>query len=274
MPDALDWSSILRLHGLKTTACGLACLAAGSAFAKDPRCVYRPGDYTRSARYSINRQLEVQTLEARVLTHTLWNYHFQEDSDELRASGRAQLDRLARRFPHGIPEVFVQSAHDFRLEEDTLDNYFARRKQLNTLRTQTVSDYLQRVAAGQTVAIQIHDRPTVGMSGAETRAAYASMVDKAPSGLLPVGITASRFEFGAGGGGGGGGGGFDFGVGGMGSPGSMGGSPFSPPGGGGGFEFEPPPFSSDIPPGDSPGGFPSGPSGPPSGPPPGPPPGP
>ncbi len=273
MPDALDWSSILRLHGLTTTACGLACLAAGSAFAKDPRCVYLPGEYTRSARYSINRQLEVQALEARVLTHTLWNYHFHEDSDELRASGRAQLDRLNRRFPHGIPEVFVQSAHDFRLEEDTLDNYFARRKELNTLRAQAVSDYLQRVVGGQTVAIQIHDRPTVGMSGAETRAAYASMIEKAPSGLLPVGVTASRFEFGAGGGGGG----FDFGVGGGGAlnlPGSMGGSPFSPPGGGGGFELDLPPFSSDVPSGGSPGGFSGPPPGMPSGPPPGPPPSP
>ncbi len=265
MSDALDWSSILRLHGLTNTACGLACLAASTAFAKDPRCIYSPGEYTRSARYSINRALEAQSLEARVLSHTLWNYHFHEDSAELRASGRAQLDRLVRRFPFGGPEVFVQSAHDFRPEEDNLETYFAHRKELNALRAQAVSDYLQRVLVGQTVAIQIHDRPPVGMSGDETRTAYRSMIDKAPSGLLPVGITASRFEFGAGGGGGG----FDFGTGGFNSPGSMGGSPFSTPGGTGNLDFNLPPFSSDIPSGGSPGGFSGPPGGHPTGPPPG-----
>ncbi len=266
MNDARHWSALLGLPSLTTTACGLACFATTTAIAKDPCCVYRQDEYTRSARYSINMALEAQTLRARVLTYTLWNYHFHEDSDELRTSGRAQLDRLVRRFPYACPDVFVQSAHDFRVTEGDMDAYFERRKELDVLRTQTVSKYLQRMLQGQSVAVLVHDRPPVGMSADETRTGYASMIQKAPSGLLPLGITASRFEFGAGGTSGN----FDFGTGGLNSSGSMGSSPFSPPGGDGSSDMGlPPPFSSDIfsgtgggPPGGPPGG-PGGPGGPP-----------
>ena len=204
-------------------ACGLACVAASDANAKDPRFVYRQEIYTRCAKSSINTALEAQSMKALTLSRTLWNYNFQEDSDELRLSGREQLDRMARRFPYGFPEVFVQSAHDFQISDGGLDAYFERRSELNDLRAKAVSEYLRRIMQNQTVAVQIHDRPTVGMSGNETRAAYSSMIEKAPSGLLPVGITASRFEFGAGGGGGG----FDFGTGGMNSSMTSGGSSFS-----------------------------------------------
>lgn len=224
MADAVNWSSVLRLPGLTTTACGLACFAADAAFAKDPCLVYRPREYTRSARYSMNRALELQAAEARVLSQTLWNHHFEIEQDpdldnygqgtaELRPSGRAHLERLARRYPFGGFELSIQTAHDFRFTDDDPDAYFTHRRELDALRTQAVTDYLQRIIPHNSVAIQVHDRPPVGINGSEALRAYSQMVNQA-SVLIPDDSNGQRFMFGFGdnsggvfGGGGQGGGG-------------------------------------------------------------------
>ena len=241
MTDDVNWSSLLRLPSLTTTACGLACFAADAAFAKDPRLVYGPREYTRSAHYSMNRALELQAAEARVLSQTVWNHHFEQDSAELRAAGRAHLDRLVRRYPFGSFEVSIQSAHDFQFTEDDHELYFAHRRELDALRTKTVTDYLQRILPGNPVAIQIHDRPPVGIGGKEALRAYGQMVDQANV-TIPDDSSGGRFNFGYGeangggfGGGGMGGGGPSIGGPGGGGPGFGGGGPpgGGPPGGGG-----------------------------------------
>ncbi len=233
MTDAVNWSSLLRLPSLTTTACGLACFAADAAFAKDPRLVYRPREFTRSAHYSMNRALELQAAEARVLSQTVWNHHFEQDSSELRAAGRAHLDRLVRRYPFGSFEVSIQSAHDFQFTDDDHEAYFVHRRELDALRTKTVTDYLQRILPGNPVAIQIHDRPPVGIGGKEALRAYGQMVDQANV-TIPDDSSGGRFNFGYGEASGGGFGGGGMGGGGpsIGGPGG-GGPSIGGPGGGG-----------------------------------------
>ena len=222
MANAINWSSMLRLPGLTTTACGLACLAADVTFAKDPCLVYRPREYSRSARHSMNHALEWQAAEARVLSQTMWNHHFEQDSSELRAAGRAHLDRLARRYPFGNFELSVQSAHDFQFTDDDHDAYFSHRRELDTLRTKAVADYLQRVIPGNQMAIQIHDKPPVGINGGEAIRAFNQMVNQANV-FVPDDSNGPRFMFGFG----------ETNGGGMGGPGMGGFGPMSGPSMGG-----------------------------------------
>ncbi len=179
MPPVVSVTSVLRLFGIITTACGLACLTVHSALAKDPCMVYRPRVLTRSSRCAVAQILEREHMDALILTQTLWNHHFEQNSSELRASGRAHLDRLARRYPFGNMEVSVQSAHDFRFTDDDHEAYFKHRRELDTARTKTVADYLQKVLPENPVAILIHDRPPVGISGNEALKAYRQMVSQA-----------------------------------------------------------------------------------------------
>ena len=179
MPHVVRVTSALRLFGITTTACGLACMTVHSALAKDPCQVYRPRVLTRSSRCAVTQILEREHAEALILAQTLWNHHFEQDSPELRASGRAHLDRLSRRYPFGNMEVSIQSAHDFRFTDDNHDTYFKHRRELDAARTKAVADYLQKVLPENPVAIQIHDRPPVGISGNEALKAYRQMVSQA-----------------------------------------------------------------------------------------------
>ena len=179
MSHVVRVTSALRLLKMTTTACGIVYLTAHSALAKDPCLVYRPRVLARSSRCSVTQILEREHADALVLAQTLWNHHFEPDSAELRASGRAHLDRMVRRYPFGNMELSIQSAHDFRFTDDDHDAYFKHRRELDTARTKAAADYLLRVLPDHPVAIQIHDRPPVGISGNEALKAYRQMVGQA-----------------------------------------------------------------------------------------------
>ncbi len=233
------------------TACGVACLA-GCATDCDNHPKYTPHEYTQAAKYSVNRDFEMQANNGQVLDQTIWNYQFYEDSEELRASGRAFLDRLANHYPLRCSGLFLQSAHDITFKPDDVDGYFARRQELNALRVKSITEYLQHAAPGNTLAVQIHDKPPVGLPSDEAGRSYILMARKAPQGLLSPDITASRFSI-SGDGGGGGGGGSIGDAGGGALPQALGGA--MPSDGGA------PDFSADTPTSSGP----SGPSGPPGG---------
>jgi hypothetical protein len=197
MPHVVRVTSALRFIGITTTACGLACFTIQTVLAKDPCLIYRPRTLTRSSRCSVTQILQREHTEALVLAQTLWNHHFEQDSAELRASGRAHLDRLARRYPFGNLEVSIQSAHDFRFTDDDHEAYFKHRRDLDAARTKAVADYLQKVLPQNAVAIHIHDRPPVGISGNEALKAYRQMVSQANV-TIPDDSTGSRSLYGVG----------------------------------------------------------------------------
>lgn len=203
MSDHVRLESTLRFLGLTTTACGLALLSAEIASAKDPCYVYRPRLFTQCSRSAMNQRLDMQVAEAQVLSQTLWNHHFELNSSELRASGRAHLDRLVRKYPYGNFELSIQSAHDFRFTDDDPSAYFTHRRALDSQRTKAITDYLQHVIPDSAVVVQIHDRPPVGIDGNEALGAYRKMVTQG-SASLPDDIDGSRAMNGNGGGQGGG----------------------------------------------------------------------
>ena len=186
------------------TVCGVACLA-GCATDCDHHPKYTPHEYTQAAKHSVNRDFEMQANNGQVLDQTIWNHHFYEDSEELRPAGRAFLDRIANCYPMRCSGVFLQSAHDITFKPDNVENYFARRQELNALRVKSVTEYLQHAAPGNTMALQIHDKPPVGLPSDEAGRSYILMARNAPQGLLSPDITTSRFSISGDGGGGGGG---------------------------------------------------------------------
>lgn len=189
------------------TVCGVACLA-GCATTGDCHPVYSPDEYTEAARYSLNHAFELQANNGQVLDQTIWNYHFYEDSEELRPAGRAFLDRMANYYPLRCSGLFLQSAHDITLKPYNVESYFVRRQELNALRVKSVTEYLQLAAPGNSLALQIHDKPPVGLPSDESGRAYIFMARKAPQGLLPPDVTTSKFSFGGSSSGGDFGGGF------------------------------------------------------------------
>lgn len=175
----------------------MAILLPGCFWSRNPAKVYNPDDFTQAARYSLSHGLEMQAVNGEMLDHTLWNYHFEEDSEELRPSGRAFLDRFARNSSVTCSGYYLQSAHDIEFEPNEPETYFRRRDELNALRQKSAADYLARVAPGNTLVAQIHDRAPVSIPSDESGRAFILMSRKAPQGLLPPEITASRFSFGA-----------------------------------------------------------------------------
>lgn len=186
-----------------------ACLLAGSvsvaglvagcrSSCPNPAKVYCPDDFTAAARASLNDGLERQAANGALLDQTLWNSHFYEDSEELRPSGRAFLDRVARNYPYSCAGYYLQSAHDLEVDPVEMDAWFQRRDELNALRLKSAAAYLERVAPGNQLVAQVHDRPQPWMPSDESGRAFILMSRKAPQGLLPPEITASNFSFGGG----------------------------------------------------------------------------
>lgn len=169
---------------------------AGCATADHHPPKYAPDDYTQAAQHSMHQAFRLQANNGQVLDQTIWNYHFYDDSEELRPAGRAFLDRIAYHYPMRCSGLFLQSAHDITFKSDTAASYFARRQELDALRAKSVAEYLQHVAPGNTLALQIHDKPPVGLPSDESGRAYIFMARKAPQGFLPQDVTASRFSFG------------------------------------------------------------------------------
>lgn len=202
--------------GIVTSACSLSGIASNLVEAGDPRFRYHPHAYTLAARTSLNQQLNQQVDEGRLLSQTIWNYHFHEESDVLRPAGRQLLESLARRYPQGYPQIYIQSANDIRLRDDKIDDYFAQRRELDAERLKAVTAYLRLCLPDQLVAVQFHNRPAVWIGSDEVIRGQAQL-RASTSGLLPPSVTASSFSFGAGGGGGMG----DFGGGPMGGPGGQ-----------------------------------------------------
>ena len=249
MKDPQETTALSRLSSSLSVcaACGIACLA-GCATTCDHHPQYARQEFIQAAQSSLNRAFELQANNGQVLDQTIWNYHFYEDLEDLRPSGRAFLDRIAYLYPLRCSGLFLQSAHDIEITgPNSVDAYFERRQELNALRMKTVTEYLQRVAPGNTLAVQIHDKPPVGLPSDESGRAYIFMARKAPQGLLPPEITASKFSFGGSSSGGDfGGGGFGGGVGDQGAFGGAGGLPQAL-GGAMPAETGQPDFSSDVP---------------------------
>ena len=188
----LHSDSILRL------AAGILAFGTGAGVIAGEKILpYRPAAYSRIAQQSVSAPLEMQASRGYVLERTLWNHHFNAGTAELRPSGRALLNRLARRNQGACGEVFLQTAHDLKFDGTALEKFASARDELDSQRVKQVADYFQFVLRRDLAGIQIHDPNPVGMSAVEATLPYQDMVRFDAKGVLPPETTEHNFGFGS-----------------------------------------------------------------------------
>ena len=127
-----------------------------------------PQRWTSVAREEVREPLGTQADNGLFLEQTLWNHHFVEGTPNLTPGGQAVLNRLARRRPEPIPELYVQTAHDITYDAAKKPEVFGKdRSKLDIERTEAVRNYLAAVKPDVMFRVGIHDPSPVGMSGRE-----------------------------------------------------------------------------------------------------------
>jgi hypothetical protein len=126
--------------------------------------------YTRAARQVMSTMFVDQAGNGRLFDQTLWNYHFEEGSDELHPSGQAVLDRLVQQWPANPVDIYVQVAHDLPYHPGAPGLYPTEREALTARRVQAVVYYLAATRPDVPYAIHLHDLPLRAISGVGGRA--------------------------------------------------------------------------------------------------------
>ncbi len=151
-----------------------------------------PQRWNCRAREEVGYYLDAQANNGLVLEQTVWNHHFREGTDELTPGGMALLDRLVRRRPQPVKELFLQTAHDIRYLAEKPETYGPARADLDGKRKKAVEAYLGQVRPDVTFQITVHDPDRVGMPAVE---ASRATVDH-------LGAASGQMSGGGGGGGG------------------------------------------------------------------------
>jgi hypothetical protein len=160
------------MNGIRSKALLLGCLAALAgchdyASYNDVVDPCYPQRYMCMAREEVNKPFGTQASNGLALDQTVWNYHFVEGTDKLNAMGIGHLDRLARRRPGPIPEIFVQTAQDVRYDPAKPEASLQARTELDQKRQKAVSDYLSAVRSDVPFKLAMHNPSPVGMAAAE-----------------------------------------------------------------------------------------------------------
>jgi hypothetical protein len=182
----------LPMNGFGRKALQAGCLAACAAVAG---CTYNdvvdpcwPQRYNCMAREEVNTPFATQASNGMVLDQTVWNYHFAEGKADLNVMGKEHLDRLARRRPGPVPELYVQTAHDIKAP---IDQLAAERTKLDAARMKAVTDYVAAVRADVPFKVAVHDPSPVGLNGYEADLATQAHL-KAAVGSVNAAVTATN----------------------------------------------------------------------------------
>jgi hypothetical protein len=161
-----------------------------------------PTRYEHMARQEVVGATAPQVLNGHLLDQTVWNYHFEPNSDHLTPGGLAKLGQLARRRPAPDPCVYVQTAQDIPYDVSNPDAFTRARIELDQKRADAVQRYLMAYAGGtraMAFQVRIHDPGEVGlpaiMVNQSVQRNYAGAV-----GVLPIGAGAGAANVQGGGG--------------------------------------------------------------------------
>ena len=102
-----------------------------------------PERYNYQARQSIREAFNAQAANGHMLDQTIWNEHFEAGTAKLTKGGEEHLWYLVRRQPAPDPMVFVQWAHDAKMNAEAISES----------RRSTVADYLTKAAAARKQAV-------------------------------------------------------------------------------------------------------------------------
>jgi outer membrane protein OmpA-like peptidoglycan-associated protein len=159
-----------------------------------------PERYSTVARAEVLAPFQAQAANGTILDQTLWNYHFDANSDKLTAAGVEKLDYLARRRPAPDSKVYLQTARDVGFDGNAPEKLADGRRDLDQRRANMVQKYLAAVTAARPMSfeVQVIDPSDPGFGARYVGNAITT---------LPQQYTAVNAGAAAGGGGGQGGGG-------------------------------------------------------------------
>ncbi len=130
-----------------------------------------PEHYNCDARAEVVTPRVTQATNGLVLEQTIWNYHFREGTDTLTVAGQSMLDRLARRRPMPVGDVFVQTAHDVSYDPAHPEQLVMARAALDAKRMKAVEAYLTAARPDVTFAFAVHDPSRTSLVGGEAQTA-------------------------------------------------------------------------------------------------------
>ncbi|HEV3257518.1 MAG TPA: hypothetical protein VG013_11600 [Gemmataceae bacterium] len=160
------------------TAGLFACAAgAGAGWWWSDPCY--PERYQALSRQEVNAAFAPQMSNGHILDQTVWNTHFEPNTDQLTRAGMEHLAYLARRRPCPDPVVYLQVAEDKEIAYDPAapDKFVSARNNLNALRIAAVQKYLSAATAGRDLRFNVvlHDPPEVGISAVPQGVALQQM---------------------------------------------------------------------------------------------------
>jgi hypothetical protein len=140
-----------------------------------------PQRWNAIAREEVREPLAAQVNNGLVLEQTLWNHHFEymdvvqpngvivrTPTARLSSAGKSHLDRLIRRRPLPLPDVFVQTTHEVSYDPAMkIEDYRQLRDRLDGERVEAVRRYLMATRPEVAFNITVHDPAPVGMLAPE-----------------------------------------------------------------------------------------------------------
>lgn len=130
-----------------------------------------PERYSNDARRLTVAAFEPQVQNGHVLDQTVWNSHFEYNSDRLTGAGLDKLDQLSRRRPAPDTRLYLQTARDVPYDPEKPAEYGTRRTELDAKRVAAIKKYLGASLTGRQVnfEIDVHDPAPPGIEGAAPR---------------------------------------------------------------------------------------------------------
>jgi hypothetical protein len=150
-----------------------------------------PDRYANEARQSVVAAFEPQVENGHILDQTIWNQHFEFNTEKLNSAGMDKLDQLARRRPHPDTRLFLQTARDIPYDAAKPTDYGARRNELDTKRIAALKTYLDATLTGRpaTFDVQVHDPAPPGIDvnpGVAPRVYVPQPQDRARGASVPT----------------------------------------------------------------------------------------
>src|SRR3990170_35153 len=95
----------------------LSCAALTAALALAVGCKLLPDNewpepYTSIAKEEVRAPIDIQVANARVVEQTLWDYHFEPNSERLNSTGRQRLRWIAPQAQDTYPVIYVAAIDD------------------------------------------------------------------------------------------------------------------------------------------------------------------
>lgn len=128
-----------------------------------------PERYDYAARKEVCESFGPQVTNGRVLSQTVWNWHFEQSKDELTPGGRDFLTSLIHRRPQPDCTVYLATAQDLgdlKYDPKKPEEFVEKRTELDARRVEAIQKYLTAQTAGRNLHFQVvvHDPAVVDLS--------------------------------------------------------------------------------------------------------------